>query len=111
MSFMFLSVFDDLPDGGALGVDLEVGAEAVALIALRAGAEVKVFHNVCPHAGRRLEVAPGCFIIDTGMVVCAAHGACFTIPSGDCIAGPCRGQTLRELPSEIRGHEVWVDPS
>lgn len=111
MSFMFLSAFDDLPEGGALGVDLAVNAESVALIALRAGSQVKVFHNVCPHAGRRLEAAPGCFIVDTGMVVCAAHGACFTIPSGTCIAGPCRGESLREVPCEIRGTEVWVDPA
>ena len=45
---------------------------------------------------------PGRFIVDTGMVVCAAHGACFTIPAGECIAGPCRGDRLRELPAEVR---------
>ena len=97
MSHVFLSVIDALPDGAAAGFDAEVNGEQVPLLALRRGAEVRVFHNVCPHAGRRLEVAPGRFIIDAGTVMCAAHGACFTIPAGDCIAGPCRGDRLRAV--------------
>ena len=81
-----------------------------SLLALRLGEVVRVFHNVCPHAGRRLELAPGRFIVDEGMLLCAAHGACFTIPAGDCIAGPCRGQSLQEVPSEIRNGEIWIGP-
>lgn len=111
MSFIFLSVMDALPEEGATGFDLEADGQALALLVLSSGARVRVFHNVCPHAGRRLEVTPGRFIVDTGMVVCAAHGACFTIPAGECIAGPCRGDRLRELPAEVRADGVWVDPT
>lgn len=110
MNHVFLAVINDLPDGGAAGFDAEVGGEASPLLVLRRGGEVRVFHNLCPHAGRRLEVAPGRFIVDAQTVVCAAHGACFTIPAGDCIAGPCRGQSLREVPSEVRDGAVWIDP-
>lgn len=87
-----------------------MGDETASLLALRAGDVVRVFHNVCPHAGRSLEVAPGRFIVDAGTVICAAHGACFTIPAGDCIAGPCRGQRLQEVPSEVRGSDIWIGP-
>lgn len=110
MGFIFLSSLGALTDVGATGFDLEHEGEALALLALRDGDRVRVFHNVCPHAGRRLEVAPGRFIVDAGTVVCAAHGACFTIPAGDCIAGPCRGQSLRELRCELREDGIWVDP-
>ncbi|MCX7563250.1 Rieske 2Fe-2S domain-containing protein [Xanthomonadaceae bacterium XH05] len=109
MTFIFLSALDGVPDGGAAGFELAVGDDAVPLLALRACDTVRVFHNVCPHAARRLEVAPGRFIVDAGTLVCAAHGACFTIPGGDCVAGPCRGQSLREVPSEVRGDQLWVD--
>lgn len=109
MSFMFLSEMDALPHEGAAGFELDFGGEPLALVALRAGERVQVFHNVCPHAGRRLDVVPGRFIVDTGMIVCAAHGACFSIPAGDCIAGPCRGRGLRELPSQLREDGVWVE--
>lgn len=110
MNHVFLAVIDTLPDGGVAGLDAEVAGELSPLLALRRGSEVRVFHNVCPHAGRRLDVAPGRFIVDAGTVVCAAHGACFTIPAGDCVAGPCRGQSLRQVPCEVREGEVWIDP-
>lgn len=110
VTFVFLSALEAVPDGGAAGFDAAAGDDTVPLLALRAGGEVRVFHNVCPHAGRRLEVAPGRFIVDAGTLVCAAHGACFTIPSGDCVAGPCRGQGLQEVPSQVRGGEVWIGP-
>ena len=110
MNHVFLAVIDTLPDGGVAGLDAEVAGELSPLLALRRGSEVRVFHNVCPHAGRRLDVAPGRFIVDAGTVVCAAHGACFTIPTGDCVAGPCRGQSLRQVPCEVREGEVWIDP-
>ena len=109
MSFMFLSALDAVPDGGAAGFDIDVAGDAVALVVLRTGGQARVFHNVCPHAGRRLEIAPGRFIVDAGMLLCAAHGACFTIPAGDCVAGPCRGQSLREVPAEVRDGEIWMD--
>lgn len=111
MGFTFLSAMADLPASGVTGFDLDLAGEPLALLALREGDQVRVFHNVCPHAGRRLEVAPGRFILDAGTVVCSAHGACFTIPEGHCIAGPCRGQSLRELPSEVREDGVWIDPT
>ncbi len=109
MDKILLAPLADLPEGGAAGFDIELGGESTPVLALRSGGEVRVFHNVCPHAGRRLEVAPGRFIIDADTVVCAAHGACFTIPDGSCVAGPCRGQSLRELSCELRGYEVWID--
>ncbi len=111
MDFIFLAPLDSLPAEGAAGFDLDTQGEPLALLVLRRGDAVQVFHNVCPHAGRRLEVAPGRFIIDAGTVICSAHGACFTIPAGHCIAGPCRGQSLREVPSEVRGDAVWIAPS
>lgn len=101
---------DAIPSTGVAGFDLDIGNETLALLVLREGDEVRVFHNVCPHAGRRLEVAPGRFIVDSGSVICSAHGACFSIPDGCCTAGPCRAESLRELRSEVRGGEIWFEP-
>ena len=100
---------DQLPDHGVVGFDVDSGGERLAVVVLCGADRVRVFHNTCPHQGRRLDVVPGRFIVDTGMIVCAAHGACFTIPAGDCIAGPCRGERLRELPSERRADGIWVE--
>ena len=67
-----------------------------SVLLLRKGDTVRAFLNLCPHAGRPLDIAPGRFIVEDGYLICAAHGACFTIPDGECVAGPCRGQSLVE---------------
>jgi len=67
----------------------------------RNGDEARAYFNVCPHAGRRLDYAPGRFLVRNGTIICAAHGATFTADSGDCTAGPCRGDRLRAVPVTV----------
>jgi nitrite reductase/ring-hydroxylating ferredoxin subunit len=103
-----LSALDRIPDGGAAEVEANVQGVAESLILVREGGRVAAFLNVCPHAGRRLDWAPGRFLIDQGRLVCAAHGATFERMSGECVAGPCRGQSLREVAVEVRDGQVWL---
>lgn len=85
------------------------GASPFGLILTRAGIIVKAYRNQCPHAGRPLDWAPGRFLIDQGRLVCAAHGATFSLPDGVCVAGPCRGEALAEVTVEvIEGRVVRV---
>ena len=104
----------DIPDGGAIARDLPAesadAAEAYAepLILLRQAAQVFAYRNVCPHAGRRLDWAPGRFLIEDSHLICASHGAMFSIASGLCVDGPCRGESLKGLPVEIVGDEVYL---
>jgi nitrite reductase/ring-hydroxylating ferredoxin subunit len=57
--------------------------------------------NQCPHAGTELDWQPGEFFDIAGLyLVCATHGALFEPDSGVCVAGPCRGASLRRL--EVR---------
>ena len=106
-----LCVFADVPDGAAHEVEATVDGIAESLILLRQGDCVKAFLNVCPHAGRRLDWAPGQFLIDQGLLVCAVHGASFNIPGGACVAGPCRGDSLREVSVAVRDGQVWLAES
>lgn len=98
----------DVTNGGAHEANALVDDAPESLIVLRRDDEVRVFHNVCPHAGRRLDWAPGRFLIDQGFLVCAAHGAAFSLPQGVCVSGPCRGQSLAEVAAEVRDGEVFV---
>ncbi len=84
------------------------GAEADTLIVLSRGGCVRVWHNVCPHAGRRLDWAPGRFLRDGDRLVCSHHGAVFELDGGVCVGGPCKGCSLAAVPSEIRDGEVWI---
>ncbi|MEZ5464248.1 MAG: Rieske 2Fe-2S domain-containing protein [Lysobacteraceae bacterium] len=103
-----LCAVEEVPDGKALAVSALLDGEEESLLLLRCGDEVRAFLNVCPHAGRQLDWAPGEFLFSSGKLVCAAHGATFSVPDGLCVAGPCRGESLREVPVDIRSGAVFL---
>lgn len=97
-----LVALDALPDGVPFALDAEIDGVAESLILHRSGDRVRAWLNICPHAGRRLDWAPGRFLLSkAGQLVCAAHGATFELDAGECVAGPCRGQSLRAVPVAI----------
>jgi nitrite reductase/ring-hydroxylating ferredoxin subunit len=104
-----LTTLDRLQDGALLEVEAVLGGDAESLILHRRGEAVRAWVNVCPHAGRRLDWAPGQFLLGRdGLLVCAAHGASFELEGGACVAGPCRGDALRAVPVEVREGQVWL---
>ena len=106
---MRLSALNDIDDGGFAEVEATIDGDAESLVLYRVGDEVRAWLNVCPHAGRRLDWAPGQFLKSKdGYLVCAAHGASFELDRGDCIAGPCRGDALRAVQVQVRDGEVWL---
>lgn len=106
---MTLIAFSALEDGGFAEVDAVLDGDAESLILYRDGDNVRAWLNVCPHAGRRLDWAPGKFLKSReGLLVCAAHGASFELLHGECVAGPCRGSSLRAVPVDVRDGQVSV---
>ena len=94
-------------------VEAVLDGDAESLIVHRdAAGEVRAWLNVCPHAGRRLDWAPGQFLRSKdGLLVCAVHGASFELQRGECVAGPCRGEMLREVAVVVRDGEVRLSTS
>ena len=86
------------PPEGLSEIEAVVDGEMQSLIVRRHGEHVQAWLNICPHAGRRLDWAPGRFLLDKGRLVCAAHGATFELEHGVCIAGPCKGSSLKAVP-------------
>jgi nitrite reductase/ring-hydroxylating ferredoxin subunit len=99
--------FDQIPDGGFAEVEAEIDGGVESLVLYRDGAQVRGWLNVCPHAGRRLDWAPGQFLKSAdGALVCAVHGAAFALADGVCVTGPCRGQALYAVPLRVEAGEV-----
>lgn len=93
---------DDIPDGGVLGVD-PPDPEGEPLLLTRRGNSVQAWLNVCPHAGRRMDYAPGLFLVKDGKLTCAVHGATFALhDAGLCVGGPCRGQSLTAVRVQVK---------
>ena len=95
--------FEQIEDGGFAEIEMSVDGIAESVILHRDGDAVRGWLNICPHAGRRLEVSPGQFIkTGDGLLMCAVHGATFELIDGLCVGGPCRGQTLAKVELRVR---------
>ncbi len=104
--------FDRLEHGVLSEVEANLDGDAESLLLLRDGQQVRAWLNICPHAGRRLDWAPGKFLRDgNGHLVCAAHGAAFELVNGECVSGPCRGASLRAVAVEVEGDRMFVGAS
>jgi len=103
-----LCALNDVPDGGATAVDAVLADGEESLILMRQDAKVFAYRNICPHAGRQLDYAPGQFLLNKGTLICAVHGASFDQSNGLCIAGPCKGESLRSVAVCVQGDEIFL---
>ena len=87
-----LCALDELEDGAAKGFVLADGRD---IFVVREVDRVYGYENSCPHQGTPLDWTPETFISeDSGLILCATHGAQFEIADGVCVSGPCEGDRL-----------------
>lgn len=94
-----------LKEGSCKGITLE----GRSLLVVRRRGMVYAYENRCPHRQIPLEWLPDQFLDDSGsMIQCATHGALFLIESGECVAGPCAGQSLTAVRTLERDGIIWL---
>lgn len=104
-----LCQLDDIEDGGSTGLIAEINGLRTSLIVVRQGNVVFIYVNTCPHIGAPLDFEPGRFLnLERDLIQCAMHGALFRINDGHCVQGPCAGQHLTPIASEVREGSVWL---
>ena len=78
---------------------------------MRRAGQVYVYANRCPHRGVPLEWQPDAFLdTSASLIQCATHGALFLIESGECVAGPCEGESLRVIDCGEDAQGIWINP-
>jgi nitrite reductase/ring-hydroxylating ferredoxin subunit len=96
----------DLPDNDAKGFPPAQG-RFTGVFAIRQGDSVRVYVNACPHIGTPLDWVPDRFLsADRSRIICATHGAEFRIEDGFCTRGPCRGDSLEPVLTQVK--DGWV---
>ena len=77
---------------------------------VRCGIDLVAYRNLCPHGGRPLNWQQDKFL-DRGkrVILCTVHGAEFEIATGECLRGPCPGQSLAALPVRVVEGLIYVD--
>lgn len=80
-----------------------------SLLLVRREGRVYAYRNRCPHRGIPLEWQPDQFLdASASLIQCATHGALFLIESGECVAGPCAGESLEALACREQDDGIWV---
>lgn len=102
---------DDLAEGHSQGFD-PLGEGRDSMFIVRKDGRLHAWRNSCPHYDRaRMAWKKDEFLnADRSQIVCGAHGALFTIDTGECTLGPCLGQQLTAVALHIEDGKVWVVP-
>lgn len=108
-----LCALADIPEGASKGFahpdPITEARDPRGLFVVRRGRQLHAYRNRCPHRGLELNWVPDRFLDREGaLILCSAHGALFDIDNGFCISGPCQGQQLEALPTEVVDGEVYV---
>lgn len=104
-----LCALDDIVDGGSARFYAELDGQVVSLAAVRKKNRVYIYVNSCPHARAPMDFEPGQFLnLERDLILCSMHGALFRIEDGQCVHGPCLGQHLTPVASEVREGRVWL---
>ena len=101
----FLCTSGDLAPNSSRGFDID----GHRLLAVRRDGIAYFYLNRCPHRGIPLEWQPDQFLDHSNSLIqCATHGALFLIESGECVAGPCSGQSLKALNCREDADGIWI---
>jgi len=102
----------DLDDGGSRAFTMGTGPWPLRGFVVRVRDEVRAYVNRCPHARHPLNLRPHDFLTaDRTLILCHSHGALFEKESGYCVAGPCAGRSLTQLPITIDSGYVVLSES
>jgi 3-phenylpropionate/trans-cinnamate dioxygenase ferredoxin subunit len=99
MSFTRACSLSELPDEGALAVEIDGTPVAV----VRAGDDVYALRDVCSHA----EVALSEGDVYNHTIECWLHGSCFDLRTGK-PTNPPATQPVPTYPVKIEGDDVYV---
>ena len=112
-----LCLLNDLADPGARGFTLidpaQPQGQPLRIIVTRLGDRVYGWIKSCPHAGVPLDTAPDNLMdFSNQFLRCTHHGALFTLGSGVCLRGPCKGKKLMPFSlslddRQIKIHSQW----
>ena len=100
----------DIEDPGSKSFEVKIKRKTQSIFVVHKNGEFFAYYNQCPHTGASLEWQQDQFLdLDKALIQCATHDALFIIDSGECIAGPCVGDTLQSLPITIDADVIQLD--
>lgn len=104
---------EEIPPDGLRITYREGPFEEEAILLKLPDGGVRAYKNECRHLPVRLDERDPRELWDSRRthLVCSSHGARYRPSDGLCVAGPCRGSHLRQLPLVVDGTDVFLDSS
>jgi len=105
----FICHLEELTDPGSRGFSVMLEEETIEGFVVQKDGQFYAYRNSCPHTGSPLDWTEHQFLdMDQAFIQCAVHDARFEIENGYCIAGPCIGEALQELPLLQQGNDLFI---
>jgi len=80
------------------------------LLLLRRGEELFIYENKCPHVLDTMDPQGGSLASPDGLLIhCQRHGAEFLSHTGECVAGPCQGESLNVIAFTLSNGDIYLD--
>ncbi len=99
---------NSIPDNGSCAVEFDQSS----FIVIKKREKIFIYINRCPHMHVPLNWEPNKFLDKSGdLIQCSTHGALFQIETGECLQGPCLGQSLQAIPHKIKDGEICIKES
>jgi len=102
-----LCKFSEIDNLTSKSFNVKIKRKSTDIFVIRKDDQVYAYENSCPHAQASLEWNPDEFLDEKKeTIICALHGARFSIEEGDCLGGPCDGVGLTAVEVEVIEDEV-----
>ncbi|MEZ5572295.1 MAG: Rieske 2Fe-2S domain-containing protein [Halioglobus sp.] len=97
---------EDFPDNSTSSFQ----AGHLALLVVRRAGHLFLYENRCPHTRETLDPQGGSLTTSEGLLIqCQRHAAEFIADTGECVSGPCQGDTLNAIPFTLSGGDIYLD--
>lgn len=104
-----ICALEQLSDPGSYGFSLEIDGKPLEGFVVQRDAELFAYRNSCPHTGSPLDWVEHQFLdIEGALIQCAVHDARFLIDSGECVYGPCPGESLESLSVSVLNGNIYL---
>lgn len=97
----------DLDATGAKEIVRQEGSRRSTVFVIRYEGGIHAYVNSCPHVRLPLNWKDDVFFDASGRyILCANHSARFDIATGQCVRGPCKGQSLTPVTIAVEADAV-----
>lgn len=107
--YFYICQTNELKDPSSRGFSIRYKNEIIDAFIVHKNGQFFAYRNQCPHTGAPLDWVEHQFLdADLAMIQCAVHDARFEIETGECLFGPCPGESLQALEIEQRDKRLFL---